>query len=275
MAKSKTAKRYRRVFVINVRKLTLLGVTLLMCALTVISVFLTVRRFFTVSEYNVVGISRYDREDLIGASGVKKGTLLYALEPEEIEKKILSECPYLSAVTVRAEFPNTLRIEVEGKEGLWYLDIAGASYSLDSQLRVIAETANTQGMTKLVLPNIQSAIYGEVPRFGESDTERKRTLEVIDIIRRTSFKDRLTEVNLASRWDIHLVVDGRYDVSLGPLTDLEAKLKATEAILAQEAIKEYPEGSVSIVEGKGGYTGNFLPKTDRKSPTEGSQDSTD
>ena len=270
MARDPSQKRRKRIFVINVRKLILLAVTVLMCVLTVISVCLTVRRYLKISEYDVVGISRYDREELIGASGVKKGDPLYSLDCDLIEERILAECPYLSEVRVETKFPRTLRIEVKGKEGQWYLDIAGAKYSLDSELRVISETSNPVGMTKLVLPHIQSAIYGEVPYFGESDTERKRTLEVIDIIRRTSFKDRLTEVNLESRWDIHLVVDGCYDVSLGDLTDLEAKLKATEVILDRESIKKYPAGSISIVKGKGGYTGDFLPKTDIITPSDDS-----
>lgn len=268
MSNEQTPKKRRRVFVINVRKLILLAVTVLMCVLTVISVFLTARRFMKVSQYDVAGISLYDREDLIAASGVKKGDLLYSLDHEQIEKRILAQCPYLSAVKVKAQFPDTLRIEVEGKSGQWYLDIAGAKYSLDSELRVISETANPTGMTKLILPNIQSAIYGEVPLFGESDNERKRTLEVIDTIRRTSFKDRLTEVDLESRWDIHLVVDGSYDVYLGDLTDLEAKLKATETILAQDVIKKYSAGSISIIKGKGGYTGDFSPKSDAETPSE-------
>ncbi len=267
MTKSKSAKKRKRVFVINVRKLVLLAVTLLMCVLTAVSVCLSVRHFLTVSEYNVVGITRYDREELIGASGVKKGSFLYSLDYEQIEKRILEECPYLSSVKVEAEFPNTLRIEAEGKSGQWYLDIAGAKYSLDSELRVISETADPIGMTKLVLPNIQSAIYGEVPLFGESDTERKRTLEVIEIIRRTSFKDRLTEVNLESRWDIHLVVDGCYDVSLGDLTDLDAKLKETEAILARDSVKQHASGKIFIVKDKSGYIGVFSANSDTSDPS--------
>ncbi len=268
MSKKRSVQKRQRVFVINVRKLILLAVTVLMCVLTVVSVCLTIRRFLRISEYDVMGISRYDREELIAASGVKKGDLLYSLDEKQIEERILAECPYLSSVKIRTVFPNTLRIEVEGKAGQWYLDIAGAKYSLDSELRVISETANPIGMTKLVLPNIQSAIYGEVPQFGESETERKRTLEVIDTIRKNSFKDRLTEVDLGSRWDIDLVVDGTYRVSLGDLTDLEAKLKATEAILEQDTVKEQGSGTISIVKGKGGYTGVFSPKSDTPTPSE-------
>lgn len=270
MSEGSSRKKHKRVLVVNVRKLVLLAVTLLMCLLTVLSFSLLLRRFLKVTSYDVAGISRYDREELIAASGVKKGDLLYAVDEDAVEARMMKECPYLSSVTVQVRFPNTLRIQVEGREAQWYLDIAGAKYALDGELRVIAETANPVGVTKLLLPNIQSAIYGEVPLFGESETEKKRTLEVIDVIRRTSFKDRLTEVDLESRWDIHLVVDGDYRVSLGDLTDLEAKLRAVEAILAKETLAEHTSGSIVITKGVGGYTGAFLPDFTEKESTNGS-----
>lgn len=259
MPKSGSQRKQKRIFVINVRKLCLLAVTILLCVLTVISGWLVVRRFLSVSRYEVIGITRYDREELISASGVKKGDLLYVLDEKKIEERILKECPYLSSVAVKVKYPNTVRIEVEGKTAQWYLDISGAKYTLDDELRVVSEVVNPSGITKLVLPNIQSAIYGEVPRFGESETEIKRTLEVIDTIRRTPLKDRLTEVNLESRWNISLEVDEKYRVSLGDLTDLEDKLRATEAFLDRDTVKEYSSGTITITKGRGGYTGEFLP----------------
>ena len=111
---------------------------------------------------------------------------------------------------------------------------------------VIAETVSTKGMTKLVLPNLKSAMYGKVPEFGASETEIKHTLEIVESIRRTSFKDRLTVVDLESRWDIFLEVDGVYRVVMGDLTDFEAKLKAVEAILGSERVKGTTGGELDV-----------------------------
>ena len=246
------------------RKLLLIGVTVLLCLAALVSVLFVVRRFLKVGDYRIVGMSRYENEELISASGVKKGDLLYALDEEEIEAKILKECPYLDSVTVKAEFPDTLRIEVEGKMPQWYLDVAGSFYTLDNNLTVIAQTSSPEGLTKLVLPNVQSVIYGETPQFGDSDTQRKKTLEVIQAIRKTAFKDRLTLVNLESRWDIRLEVDGCYDVLMGDMTDFDAKLKAIEAIVDRDSVKEAGQGEINIVKGEGGYTAAFSPNRSEK-----------
>ena len=87
-------------------------------------------------------------------------------------------------------------------------------------------------------------MVGKVPEFGDSDTERKKTLEVISAIRSTTFKSRLTEVNLESRWNISIVVDGCYDVYLHDMSDFEAKLKAVEAVLNSDRLKGYSGATV-------------------------------
>ena len=102
------------------------------------------------------------------------------------------------------------------------------------------ETAKTDGLTKLILPNVKRVLYGKVPEFSQSEIELKKTLEVISALRSSTFQSHLTEVNLESRWDIRLVVDGRYTVVMGDMSDFEAKLLAVEEIL----IRNLPENCV-------------------------------
>lgn len=244
----------------EMRRFLLIGVTLLLCAATVFSVFEAICCFMKVKTFEIVGMSRYEKEDIVSASGVKTGSYLYSLDKHAIEEKILLNCPYLETVSVQAKFPNRLRIAVEGKDPQWYLAIAGSCYALDSNLVVIAETANTDGITKLILPHVQRAVYGEVPLFADTETERKKTLEVISAIRNMAFKERLTEVNLESRWDIRLVVDGKYDVLMGDMNDFDAKLKSVEAFLKQNSVSSWGEGTITLTKGTGGYVGAFSSK---------------
>lgn len=243
---------------IQKRTVVLIAVTVLLCVAAVFSVFAVIKRFMKVEAFEVVGISRYEIEDLVAATGVKKGDLLYALDRDAVEERILKECPYLESAKVKTKFPNRLRIIVEGKDPQWYLeDHSGALYTLDGKLVVIAETTKVKGITKLVLPDLQSAMYGEVPLFAESETERKKTLEVIDSLRGTALKARLTEVDLSSRWDIRMVVDGKYDVIMGDMSDFPAKIHAIEAFLEQDSVIKAGQGTITVVKSEGGYTGAF------------------
>ncbi|MBQ9087017.1 MAG: FtsQ-type POTRA domain-containing protein [Clostridia bacterium] len=242
---------------VNVKKLTRFLILLVMTALMILGGIRVVKSFMKVKYFEVTGISVYDHTEIVSASGIKRGDLLYALREEETEKRILSECPYLESVEVTPKFPNRLVIRVEGRSAQWYLELAGTKYALDGDFVVMEETLTTEGLTKLILPEVTSAMVGQVPVFGQSETEIKKTAEVLSVIRQTTFKSRLTAVNLASRWDIQLEVDGAFQILMGDMTDFEAKLKAVEAILAQDALAGYTSGQIVITKGTGGYTGAF------------------
>ncbi|MBE6546865.1 MAG: FtsQ-type POTRA domain-containing protein [Ruminococcaceae bacterium] len=228
------------------RTVLLIGLTVALCVLAAVSVFFAVRRFMKVRTVQVVGISQYEPEDLIGASGIKIGDALYAVEESAVEERMLKSCPYLESVRIEQKFPNKLRIIVTEKAPRWYLEISGSKYALDNDLVVLTQTAKTDGMTKLVLPDVKSVLYGQLPTFGDSETTVRKTLEVISAIRQSPFRDRLTEVDLASRWDIRMVVDGRFSVSMGDMTDFEAKLKAVEEILDSDRLSGCVGGEVDV-----------------------------
>ena len=106
-----------------------------MAALAVVSLLLVVRRVLPVREFSVEGISPYESAEIVAASGVKRGDLLYSLDEEEIEARILERCPYLVSVKLEPVFPGKLRFEVSARTARWYIDVAGAKYALDSNRR--------------------------------------------------------------------------------------------------------------------------------------------
>ncbi|MBO5938605.1 MAG: FtsQ-type POTRA domain-containing protein [Clostridia bacterium] len=232
---------------VDVRKLTRFVLLVLMSVLLVLCLFFFMRRFLTVQSFSVSGISEYDLEELVSASGVKRGERLYLLDCDEIEERILEECPYLSSIEVSRKFPNKLLFEVEGKLGLWYIEVAGARYTLDGDLYVIAESKDTEKMTKLELPHLKSAITGELPSFGASQTEVKKTLELISVLRESSLKSRLSAADLSDRTNITLEVDGKYRVLLGDATDFSSKLRVLAEVLEQDQVKNSEGGEINLI----------------------------
>ena len=245
---------------VNVKRLTHFLILLVLAVLTVLGGVRIVRGFMRVKHFELRGISVYELNDLVNASGLKRGDLLYAIREEEVEQRILAECPYLESVELTPHFPNRLEFRVEGRAAQWYVELADTKYALDGDFVVMEETIKTDGMTKLILPNVQSAMVGQVPVFGQSETEVKKTAEVLSAIRQTTFKSRLTLVDLESRWDIRLEVDGAYRILMGDMSDFEAKLRAVESILQQESLSDYTSGQIVITKGTGGYTGAFSGK---------------
>ena len=94
----KKGKRKRR---ISPRRAVLISVTVLLCMIAAISSVLVLGRFLRVKEFDVIGISRYEKTELIAASGIKRGDLLYDVDEEAVASTMLAECPYLESVTVK------------------------------------------------------------------------------------------------------------------------------------------------------------------------------
>ena len=235
---------------VDVRALLLLIVTILMCVVFVFTSFLFIRGLLGIRNFEVVGVTTYEYTDIVNASGIKKGDKLYSVDLDEAAANVMEACPYLESVKVIRRFPNTLRFSLEEKSPSWYIDIAGDYYVLDSDLRVMTETASKQrllafGATELVLPNLKSALRGSVPEFSENEQEMRKTLEIINLVRTNTFKARITKLDLTSRFEIYMTVDGVYDVYMGDMTDFEAKLETVKKIVSSEEIKGYAGGEIN------------------------------
>ena len=254
---------------VDVRAVVALVVTVVMCLLCAISLFLYVRTFIGIKDFELVGVSRYDEKDIINASRLKFGDRLYTLDLDAVEEQILLECPYLESVKISRRFPHTVRFSVEERAPQWYIELAGDYYVLDADLVVMTEVASedmlkTEGVTRLGLPNLTRVMRGELPEFGMTDGERneteiRKTLEAISAVRKTTFKERITALDLSNRFDIKITVDDRYYVSLGDMTALEAKLREVEAILNSEMAKQYASAEIDV--SAEGVPASFKPIT--------------
>ncbi len=262
-------KRAGWVIEVDVRAVIALCVTVVMGLLCALCLFLYARSFIGIKNFEIVGVSRYDERDIINASLLKRGDRLYTLDLDLVEEQILSECPYLESVEVTARFPNTVRFSVEERTPQWYIDLAGDYYVLDADLVVMTEVASEEmllkeGVTKLTLPNVTRVMRGELPEFGtvegvRDETEIRKTLELISTVRRTTFKARISALDLSNRFDIKMTVDGSYFVSLGDMSSFDAKLREVEAILNSDRAKQYPSANIDV--STDGVPASFKPIT--------------
>ena len=246
--RSKKAPRFE--IEVDVRAFVLLLVTILMCAIFLLTAFLFVRSLFGIRYFEVVGVTTYEYTDIVNASSLKRGDKLYSIDKEKAVANILEACPYLESVKITTKFPNTVRFSLEEKSPSWYIDISGDYYVLDSDMKVLTETTSRErlsafGACELVLPNIKSAMRGKVPEFGDNEQEIRKTLEIIQTVRQNTFKARITKLDLTSRFEIYMTVDGIYEVYLGDMENLKAKLETVEKIVSSDDVKDYAGGEIN------------------------------
>lgn len=214
-----------------------------MSVLSAITIVTYICSFLPVKRISVYGMTYYDQGDVIGQSGIKNGDKLYSISPSKTEKRILENCPYVQDVQVKRVFPSKVMIIVDEKTPKWYVELSENRYILDENLTIIEETMVfdgdvPEGVPRLVLPNVRSLMLGEQPEFGKDERELKRSLELIYEIGNSSLKYRMTKVDIESRFNINIEIDGKYSVYMGDESNISEKLLVVGEILKSDALKD-------------------------------------
>ena len=220
----------------DLKRILLIALTVLLIVLAILSCFAVAKRFCRVGRIEIKGEMHYTEDQLREGLALDGAARLYSLDTDALEEKMMEEYPFLYAIKIRPVFPNRLVLSVVEWDTPWYIEISGGKYALNETLLVIDDVEDTTGMTKLILPDVQRVIAGSVPGFSKDENELRKTLEIIDTVRSVSYYERMTEVDVSDRWNIRLVVDGKFNIKLGNMNQLTYKLEQVGAVLDSESM---------------------------------------
>jgi hypothetical protein len=224
-----------------------------MSLLALICLALVFSRFIGVGEFEIKGETDYRLSELISKSGIRTGDMMSSVNERKAEKILLEKCPYLKSVEVKKKFPNKICFVVEERVLGWYLEVSEDYYALDYDLLVLLETYDEEsikerGLTKLVLPEIESVVCDRLPEFGHGDEQLIReTLKIIDSFRTNGIKERLTYLDLSNRFEIKLTIDGEFDVNLGDMKDIDTKLATVTETIAKALSSGFVGGEINMI----------------------------
>lgn len=247
--KSKVLNNFsKKIRALDKKKIVFISVTSVMGAAALVTAIVFACSLIPVTRFELSGVVTYDKAEIISLSGIDKGMRMGSIKTDEIEARLLASCPKIENVTVDKRFPNKVIFNIEEKTPEWYIEVSGSYYALSEDMMVIEETVNRQkfidlGVPQLILPKLRSLILGEKPEFGDAEDEKRtdvvKSLELIAAIQSTNFKSRMTLVDVESRFNVNIVIDGKYKVYMGDVTNVEEKLKAVEKILKSDELKGY------------------------------------
>ncbi len=234
----------------RVRKV-LVGVLCAIIALCLLRLLLLV---FPIRNFEIKGDTDYEVNEILDVAGIRSGKSLYGINVGKAEKRILEGCPHIKSVNIKRKFPATVIIEVEERVPGWYISVGEDFFALDYDMRIILETRDEQtlterGLTRLVLPELESAIVGEFPTFGKGDELLIReTLRIVDSLRTHRLKSRLTQVDLTNRFEIKLTVDTTFAVNFGDMVEADTKLEMIEGIVNKSIAAGYAGGEINVID---------------------------
>ena len=233
------------------RKKLLICAVSFMALLALISIFFVIRSFLPVRDFELSGVTQYEKSALVSASGIRKGDKIYSIDLSAAEEKILSELPYIQSVRIERKLSGKIIFRVEERRAVWFMQLSGDYYALDETLTVIEETSRNDkflngGSTYLVLPNLRTLMCGEVPQFGNGDVEIVKTLELINAVQTDPLKSRITSLDVESRFNVYLTVDGIYEVYIGDMSNVTEKLLVVRKLLESGDLDEFAGASIDV-----------------------------
>ncbi|MGM9635547.1 MAG: cell division protein FtsQ/DivIB [Candidatus Avispirillum sp.] len=195
------------------------------------------RLLFKVSEINVVGSESYTAEEIIEASGIGVGDHLYSFRASILEKNVILRCPQVKSVEVNRSAPKKVTLTVSEEPCAFYADFYGEYRAVSADLRVLysvtRDEAQERGLVLLRLPAVTKAVAGSEAKYS-SVRRDDYIYTVTEALQNSELWGRVSAVDLTGKYDIEMVCDGKYLLTLGDSSAVESKLRIGAAVLSDE-----------------------------------------
>ena len=239
-------KRKARQRKIRRRRIKIFLVLLLLLAVGA-GVILSLTVFFKIESISASGSSKYSAEEIIAASGIKKGDNLFvsSVNDEKLKRKLpyiekitvkrslpalygyffdirqlAFKLPYIEKITVKRSLPATFTIKVtDAEEYVCYLS-GDKYYPVSRSGRVLSKTdEKSEGIPEISAGGLTLKV-GRKLAFAKEKTENTLN-EIFENAEKTEI--RVTRVDITDELAITLGVDGRFTVNLGTSNYIDKK----------------------------------------------------
>jgi cell division protein FtsQ len=198
--------------------------------------------FFKVEEVAVSGQNKYTADEIIQASGIRRGDNLFLLNKVQTYRKILSALPYVDQVSLRRGLPNTVIIAVSECTPAVCLEWEGSWWILDAKGKLLEKTdrngvgglAVVTGLTPILPTPGSKLAVGD-----ENSAKLKSLIQLLEALSARGMMDQVDSVDLSQSSEIAMGYGGRFTVELPMLAeDFDQRTRWLEATLAQLAENE-------------------------------------
>ena len=216
------------------RRAAIIAVAALSALLVVFSVF-DVFSIQHVRGIVINGDSPYTDEEIIAASGIKTGELLYSVDKDKTEQNILDGAPYVKKVSIIRAFA-TVFINLTSDEPRYYTEVSGEYFILSKDLRVLERRlakGDAEKLTKVILPELSTVVVGRYADYGEK-SKNDYVFETLEYFDNVYPNEDLTEVGLSGRFDgVYAIFGNKIKIIFGSVERLDDKVKAVNNILGE------------------------------------------
>ena len=198
---------------------------------------------FAVREIQSENTVKYEKEQIITASKIKKGDSLWLLNPTKCEMEICRDLTYVDEAKITKIFPNKVKIDIGLSEpqftvfnGEEYFVISRNDKILERKSEIVPELTNLVGLNFSVLENRK--ISYEKPEL------KILAQNILDSFKNVGLPN-VESVNLTDVNNIVLEYDNRIKILLGGEENLEYKSLTAHEIIVNK-IKANERGTLDL-----------------------------
>ncbi|MBR3334562.1 MAG: FtsQ-type POTRA domain-containing protein [Clostridia bacterium] len=223
-------------------------------ALFIVALLLILRfAVFSVKQIYVNGNSAISAEDVIRASGIRRGANILSLNEKNVEERLRSDPKIGYRLQFRymaTQLPSTVLLSVREREPCCWLTYCGIMYVMDKNRMVLYESENPsdqpQNLVEIKGLEVRSnTLVGQYINLG-NEAQQSIFTELFLEMKVLGCTDQIKEADISNTGSILLLTRDGYTAALGDRNNLHAKLRSL--LLVQEELKqqEYFGGTISV-----------------------------
>ncbi len=220
---------------------------LLFFTVTVVFLVVCFAVFLNIKEFSVEGNSKYSYDEIVSMIPAEVGENIYVFDADETEALIKQKLPYIGTVEISRNLPSTVEINIVEERPVFYLDLAGRTYVLSANLKVLERVDKnamwTRDLASLEVSNIRKCMVGEMLEFVDARTYDAVT-ELYKTFESQSMEMYITAVKAKSRFDIYVDYADRFEVYVGDMENIDIKIKFLSAII--DRLGEKSHGTIDV-----------------------------
>jgi hypothetical protein len=227
MAEEKSAKRRRHGAIVYTPIAALLIIVILIFGISV---------FFRIAVIEVTGAKKYTVEQILFASGIKKGDNLIFVDAEAAEGKIGLNLPYLNEVIIEKIIPDRIVITVTESQPIAVISYSGNWWIIDQKARVLEKTDSDDAAGKINISGIEpvSLVEGrEIIVDKANETQLKYLTDVLGALYSAGLSDKVGTLDIANISNISFTYTDRFTVVMGSGQDADYKIASLQNVISK------------------------------------------
>ena len=224
-------------------------------AAALIAVIAAVSTFFKISDIQVEGNMIYSSEEIISASGLKTGSMLFFSGKHGAGKRIYAGLPFVDKVKIKTRAPDTLVIAVEEAGAAACIETGGRWLLINRSCKVLGFSDSPE---HIEIVGITPDDPKEAAQLSAAEGESGKMSVLRELLAQLDERDMLGHVgriDLTNSGDVRFDYQGRYTVKLGAADRLVYKLD-----FAQSIIDELGPGEKGTIDLSGDTEGHYIPR---------------